>query len=38
MKKPKKEKEDEEDEEPPEAEEPLIAYEKVGRKWKKFTI
>ena len=38
MKRQRKEKEEENDEEPPEAEEPLIAYKKVGRKWKKFTV
>ena len=38
IKKQQKEKEEEEDEELPEPEEPFIAYEKVGRKWKKFTV
>ena len=38
LKKPKKEEEEEEEEEPPKPKEPFSAYEKVGRKWKKFTV
>ena len=34
----KQRKENEEEDEPPKPEEPFSAYEKVGRKWKKFTV